>query len=185
MPYPATWRLIPAHAGSTLRIRIGQSWRWAHPRSRGEHRICFFRKCRSRGSSPLTRGALPFLAGVAYCWGLIPAHAGSTWLMTSSMWASSAHPRSRGEHVLVSALGNPWRGSSPLTRGARVSPILMNETVGLIPAHAGSTILSPSHTGIRSAHPRSRGEHMQPTKNLRTKSGSSPLTRGALRKFAA
>ncbi|KXI17201.1 hypothetical protein HMPREF3227_01730 [Corynebacterium sp. CMW7794] len=35
-----------------------------------------------------------------------------------------------------------WRrllGSSPLTRGARVSPVITPIEIGLIPAHAGST----------------------------------------------
>ncbi|KXI17200.1 hypothetical protein HMPREF3227_01729 [Corynebacterium sp. CMW7794] len=72
------------------------------------------------------------------------------------MWA---HPRSRGEHV---ARFGPQRwaaGSSPLTRGALVGLTPESTALGLIPAHAGSTM---NHGWMRffiRAHPRSRGEH--------------------------
>ena len=52
--------------------------------------------------------------------GLIPAHAGSTLIMTTSVCGLWAHPRSRGEHVHPVERESGDAGSSPLTRGARV-----------------------------------------------------------------
>ena len=51
--------------------------------------------------------------------GLIPAHAGSTYNGFTVPAATTAHPRSRGEHRLMVGWEKPVAGSSPLTRGAR------------------------------------------------------------------
>ena len=103
--------------------------------------------------------------------GLIPAHAGSTWLRRVLRQTQRAHPRSRGEHLakLVGTsahhlahprsrgeheLGAVTRaaelGSSPLTRGALDPSTSGTLHPGLIPAHAGSTLAEqrkcePSH----------------------------------------
>ena len=94
------WRgLIPAHAGSTdahAEVAVGGG---AHPRSRGEHRFGFVRKSPSWGSSPLTRGAHDLRGPARRRQGLIPAHAGSTWLAGRRGASGRAHPRSRGEHT--------------------------------------------------------------------------------------
>ena len=76
-----TWHggLIPAHAGSTHTRRINSLTGWAHPRSRGEHKVETITAERRSGSSPLTRGAPPQLFRSSQRVGLIPAHAGSTW----------------------------------------------------------------------------------------------------------
>ena len=52
--------------------------------------------------------------------------------------------------------------------------------LGLIPAHAGSTELRLGCVAGWWAHPRSRGEHGVPGVPKKCKTGSSPLTRGAL-----
>ena len=73
---------------------------------------------------------------------------------------SRAHPRSRGEHSSLSFWDATCKGSSPLTRGA---PYLQNIGVvegGLIPAHAGSTLILRCLVVPGWAHPRSRGEHL-------------------------
>ena len=71
------------------------------------------------------------------------------------------------------------RGSSPHTRGARLSGAAVVAGGGIIPAYAGSTT-SPPHTAEPdSDHPRIRGEH-GPRRAARTRrAGSSPHTRGA------
>ena len=51
------WGLIPAHAGSTRRIRPQTTLDRAHPRSRGEHSGVPLALTSLWGSSPLTRGA--------------------------------------------------------------------------------------------------------------------------------
>ena len=132
-------RLIPAHAGSTRSGLPHRHAGWAHPRSRGEHDVsngCFEMR---RGSSPLTRGAP------------IPA-----WIQLPS---GGAHPRSRGEHLRRGTGRWPRWGSSPLTRGARPGGATAAANLGLIPAHAGSTLTFGPLRRLGGAHPRSRGEH--------------------------
>ena len=51
---------------------------------------------------------------------LIPAHAGSTSFSLPFPDILSAHPRSRGEHLIGSVLVLLLTGSSPLTRGAQL-----------------------------------------------------------------
>ena len=72
------FRIIPAYAGSTCRVRRRIGRRWDHPRIRGEHPTIGMAKLSQSGSSPHTRGA-PFLCSVTPMWGgIIPAYAGST-----------------------------------------------------------------------------------------------------------
>ena len=71
----------------------------AHPRLRGEHPQLPTRVRRTRGSSPLTRGARDTGRDGRHPPGLIPAYAGSTNLSTFSVASLTAHPRLRGEHV--------------------------------------------------------------------------------------
>ena len=111
---------------------------------------------------------------------LIPAHAGSTGLISKHPLVSWAHPRSRGEHRCSQSHPRRASGSSPLTRGALKRRASSGVIAGLIPAHAGSTL--PVHRVCPGqwAHPRSRGEHLSRLHACSARGGSSPLTRGAL-----
>ena len=131
--------LIPARAGSTNQHRLGPYPRGAHPRSRGEHKNLIPKKFSFTGSSPLARGALVFNAVCFFISGLIPARAGSTPWFSSLVLFYWAHPRSRGEHLVVFVLGVLVLGSSPLARGAQILVAVHVEGLGLIPARAGST----------------------------------------------
>ena len=111
--------------------------------------------------------------------GLIPAHAGSTYNGVTVSAATTAHPRSRGEHLSPLTIGMMEMGSSPLTRGAPSAQCAVVARCGLIPAHAGSTCAGECGVADRGAHPRSRGEHDFLTVFHRCSPGSSPLTRGA------
>ena len=71
-------RLIPAHAGKTLRISRPFKVRGAHPRSRGENFWCCSRFRPGEGSSPLTRGKRHARSARRVRARLIPAHAGKT-----------------------------------------------------------------------------------------------------------
>ena len=95
--------------------------------------------------------------------------------------ARAAHPRSRGEHTQTGAYCRANLGSPPLTRGAlrRLGGSLV--CLGLIPAHAGSTVYGENAKDDSQAHPRSRGEHTHTVGPSKYSPGSSPLTRGALR----
>ena len=112
----------------------------AHPRSRGVDHGTDRPAHWSGGSSPLTRGRR--LAPSCPCAAvrLIPAHAGSTIVISRPMSEAPAHPRSRGvDMARYAVMGVKW-GSSPLTRGRRGPGRRAPRSGGLIPAHAGSTI---------------------------------------------
>ena len=152
-------RLIPAHAGSTRWVWFGLVWCGAHPRSRGEHCEDAASVPSGAGSSPLTRGA-PIVGGFGVAVvGLIPAHAGSTRTVPTASPSRRAHPRSRGEHGHHATQDDPYGGSSPLTRGALPKGHEGASGRGLIPAHAGSTLVGLVRVPTHWAHPRSRGEH--------------------------
>ena len=132
----------------------------------------------SLGSSPLTRGkhCLAFLCVSAF--GLIPAHAGKTGSDAPCVLSPGAHPRSRGENQFIHRGAVRYLGSSPLMRGKQLVHFLSGHLLGLIPAHAGKTIVCPSVRVTSRAHPRSREENHAGGGSLAVADGSSPLTRG-------
>ena len=132
------------------------------------------------GSSPLTRGKLPFRVHESPHAGLIPAHAGKTIMRLNKEGINGAHPRSRGENIKLTAHARPSNGSSPLTRGKRPPPVSMLYARGLIPAHAGKTYFLFVLPRRAWAHPRSRGENSSARGCPGKRRGSSRLTRGKL-----
>ena len=137
------------------------------------------KQAQEAGSSPLTRGAQRARCVALRPRGLIPAHAGSTTTQARALTAPTAHPRSRGEHPHKHVNAEGREGSSPLTRGAQTDGDLLDDLLGLIPAHAGSTPSSDRTPHAQTAHPRSRGEHARRSAIFTSPHGSSPLTRGA------
>ena len=109
---------------------------------------------------------------------LIPAHAGKTAPPCLILGVFAAHPRSRGENMVMPPTVPQAHGSSPLTRGKPVREARGLPDRGLIPAHAGKT--QPSHPQLQpaQAHPRSRGENIGCLVGAIVAMGSSPLTRG-------
>ena len=170
--------LIPAHAGKTRAPERQGPAGPAHPRSRGENDGQAAHHCVRAGSSPLTRGKRDVGQHVTFLSGLIPAHAGKTWTWPGRNPRPTAHPRSRGENGCMARLMFSAPGSSPLTRGKLLERFWNAMLRGLIPAHAGKTLVRTHVTMRESAHPRSRGENRE-TGRIRVRSlGSSPLTRG-------
>ena len=49
-------RITPAHAGTTRKVNVSQSWKRDHPRSRGDHDHRDNLNIIHKGSPPLTRG---------------------------------------------------------------------------------------------------------------------------------
>ena len=132
-------RLIPAHAGKTATIRRPTT--------------------SLTGSSPLTRGKRQRWNGPRGGIGLIPAHAGKTAPLRRVYCETEAHPRSRGENGQRSAAYFAAQGSSPLTRGKPDWRRRRSLGAGLIPAHAGKTLVGEGDERVHWAHPRSRGEN--------------------------
>ena len=170
--------LIPAHAGKTDKQPHPALSLSAHPRSRGENPWTARSTRWVHGSSPLTRGKPNSPSPVNDYFGLIPAHAGKTFVFCVTSWGLRAHPRSRGENQKIAFLVVAFVGSSPLTRGKQHHRVCNRMSAGLIPAHAGKT--GPPARGPRppAAHPRSRGENPIEAQGDLAPRGSSPLTRG-------
>ena len=175
---PPPSRLIPAHAGKTWKQTRRRPSDSAHPRSRGENSMIGPAACCRVGSSPLTRGKRAWALRWFPTRRLIPAHAGKTSPPSSGRPLSRAHPRSRGENTTGEELMARTGGSSPLTRGKLDFEAGRRGGGGLIPAHAGKTILFFLVFGFCEAHPRSRGENVQRGQSHASRAGSSPLTRG-------
>ena len=109
---------------------------------------------------------------------LIPARAGNTNGLRFPGLRGAAHPRSRGEHMLVDQINAAGDGSSPLARGTQANAVKFKSVMRLIPARAGNTLLAFLVEPRHSAHPRSRGEHSSRIGSPRWRTGSSPLARG-------
>ena len=90
---------------------------------------------------------------------IIPAYAGSTGRPGSWPARRRDHPRVCGEHQASDQWGNMTIGSSPRMRGARMSAVEAGCTAGIIPAYAGSTLLTYICLKFRGDHPRVCGEH--------------------------
>ena len=150
---------IPAYAGSTFFNQLFQLFHWVHPRIRGVHPVGAVLAILWWGSSPHTRGPRRFFLQSILNNGFIPAYAGSTAFDPLMINTALVHPRIRGVHTYLYALGKVWAGSSPHTRGPLFLVMPSPFAFGFIPAYAGST------SGVYSAgkppqvHPRIRGVH--------------------------
>ena len=131
------------------------------------------------GSSPHTRGARRLRHGDRTRARIIPAYAGSTFVVSSAALRSMDHPRIRGEHRELGELGRHFVGSSPHTRGARLSRRAGRRRYRIIPAYAGSTEANSLDGQTMADHPRIRGEHAERRGSALDFEGSSPHTRGA------
>ena len=130
------------------------------------------------GSPPFTRGKPAWRRVRRVDDRLIPTHAGKTGPDSNRHNAHPAHPRSRGENISPPVSPPVTMGSSPLTRGKRVSAIGFGAHPGLIPAHAGKTTAHTTAHPASQAHPHSRGENTARMIAAELEAGSSPLTRG-------
>ncbi len=131
------------------------------------------------GSSPQARGARWDRGLRVLGLRLIPAGAGSTPSRSTVHGPTGAHPRRRGEHLVVWRPSWNCAGSSPQARGALVHPPRHERGHGLIPAGAGSTSSTTCTPAVATAHPRRRGEHNETKLIVGREEGSSPQARGA------
>ena len=115
---PLTLRIIPAYAGSTLALINASIKPVDHPRVCGEHAKNRSSHSSSMGSSPRMRGARSGMRIQPQLLGIIPAYAGSTYILTGLWLAIRDHPRVCGEHSPKSIARCVGTGSSPRMRGA-------------------------------------------------------------------
>ncbi|AEY94197.1 hypothetical protein SHJG_p1066 (plasmid) [Streptomyces hygroscopicus subsp. jinggangensis 5008] len=128
---------------------------------------------------PRALGTRPDAADSEGCPGTIPAGARSTWKRDWKVTGPGDHPRGRGEHRLVATSTHWPPGPSPWARGALASPVSRADTLGTIPAGAGSTGDDPGTSWARRDHPRGRGEHFGLPLRQYGNLGPSPRARGA------
>ena len=136
---PSEERIIPAHAGQTLRALPSRRTGTDHPRACGANRLISVAAVCRAGSSPRMRGKPGRGFDVEFEHRIIPAHAGQTGANTRASGSTTDHPRACGANGPVWP-GSAWSGgSSPRMRGKRAwaSP---GACMGrIIPAHAGQT----------------------------------------------
>ena len=110
---------------------------------------------------------------------IIPADAGSTRRGPGRYRPARDHPRGCGEHNWAPVVQQNYGGSSPRMRGALSGDgaVFLGERI--IPADAGSTLLSDSAIVDEWNHPRGCGEHSAMSPKAGALIGSSPRMRGA------
>ena len=131
--------IIPACAGSTVSWRIRRPPCRDHPRMCGEHNGWKDKAALYLGSSPHVRGAQRLERQSCSLSGIIPACAGSTFVIVYPPRFSRDHPRMCGEHLWMQASTGATSGSSPHVRGALWPRVSGRASIGIIPACAGST----------------------------------------------
>ena len=132
-------RIIPAYAGSTQAVQDTGKPGTDHPRIRGEHVHGGAGPAGVDGSSPHTRGARVRHRRHLRRGGIIPAYAGSTFILSLIDGFLADHPRIRGEHSQADLPPLYGVGSSPHTRGALGAVADALRESRIIPAYAGST----------------------------------------------
>ena len=156
-------RLIPARAGKTGAGHHAFFAGGAHPRAGGENIPPGSRRVWIEGSSPRGRGKPTQDRITSHDVGLIPARAGKTSIVWSTMRRRTAHPRAGGENALADQLIEVRRGSSPRGRGKREQLTREPLLPRLIPARAGKTDCDTYRGAGHAAHPRAGGENARIT----------------------
>ena len=150
--------IIPAYAGNTNRVGSSGRARGDHPRVCGEHISIDALYWSLRGSSPRMRG--------------------THMICRALIIGDGDHPRVCGEHHgLYYDYVDKW-GSSPRMRGTRCMCAVAQQTLGIIPAYAGNTLVLFAHVRHHGDHPRVCGEHLCSKCNSSFMTGSSPRMRG-------
>ena len=171
-------RIIPAHAGNTIHPEITVVIVQDHPRACGEHRPEDKEVLQELGSSPRMRGTPDKILPLVRVGRIIPAHAGNTKEVRVGEVVKEDHPRACGEHHLSLCRRRQSNGSSPRMRGTQFHLFSSCSVIGIIPAHAGNTILHPCRRRSRWDHPRACGEHHRRFIRWELMQGSSPRMRG-------
>ena len=110
--------------------------------------------------------------------GIIPAHAGNTTGLNPWTAWTGDHPRACGEHWRRMVSAALRRGSSPRMRGTPHAADRGDLHGGIIPAHAGNTLLARWDVRWIWDHPRACGEHSVHDIGYWSLRGSSPRMRG-------
>ena len=151
-----------------------------HPRACGAHCCGVGGSSPRSGSSPRMRGSLFDGSKDIAINGIIPAHAGLTRTSMAVSCCVRDHPRACGAHIINKVNLATFLGSSPRMRGSLASEVLAYSALGIIPAHAGLTLVRHSRTAASRDHPRACGAHYFTFGFPQSFMGSSPRMRGSL-----
>ena len=171
--------IIPAHAGLTKTLFASKDGQRDHPRACGAHVDAIIDAWRVWGSSPRMRGSPPHPHHHLARPRIIPAHAGLTggrFVASSTVWD---HPRACGAHCVLESFAAAHLGSSPRMRGSPSCVKQQNHDLGIIPAHAGLTMMIARFLINNGDHPRACGAHYDDCKIPYQQWGSSPRMRGS------
>ena len=177
---PIALGIIPAYAGPTPAPAYISRTSGDHPRVCGAHSMTSPLANASVGSSPRMQGSRKLDNGVSATEGssprmrgspehgrlqsghagIIPAYAGLTHLQLVFCRCIWNHPRVCEAHESTSAGVTRSLGSSPRMRGSRSQTAAQRQRPGIIPAHAGLTVLCPGPESHPWDHPRACGTHI-------------------------
>ena len=124
------------------------------------------------------RGTLTWLYETIIKPGLIPTYAGNTAAKKRGAAHDGAHPHVCGEHLILQALCDGLKGSSPRMRGTPNTTNAIHSSQGLIPTYAGNTRRARWWPQMTGAHPHVCGEHFVSLRCAPGQLGSSPRMRG-------
>ena len=153
-------RIIPAHAGQTLRCTRASGATSDHPRACGANYGSNSTFQSFSGSSPRMRGKR------------------SPSCLAASRPDSPDHPRACGANSFTPAFNWPSTGSSPRMRGKLICRFCRRCRMRIIPAHAGQTSAASMSTNSSADHPRACGANQQRAGEAQLACGSSPRMRG-------
>ena len=158
--YHCARRIIPAHAGQTLRRHPPRRLTPDHPRACGANVPARAFGIFARGSSPRMRGKRFVGRDAIKMHRIIPAHAGQTGLTFPGWGRTSDHPRACGANTTIARelFGNC--GSSPRMRGKLTTFFCFHAPSRIIPAHAGQTHQAAGSCSASSDHPRACGANL-------------------------
>ena len=143
-----------------------------------QHEGRVYKKEVNVGSPPPTRGTLRPKNSAIAGRRITPAYAGNTSKNLLANPDLQDHPRLRGEHDGFKIFYALNVGSPPPTRGTPQSKKFIKAIRGITPAYAGNTRGIVVKIPNGQDHPRLRGEHPFPYRELFAIKGSPPPTRG-------
>ena len=136
---PDPCRITPAHAGKRPAGGHHRAAPRDHPRACGEKVDEIPRFHVIQGSPPRMRGKAPQVLDFLPCQRITPAHAGKSSYPRKILGYKRDHPRACGEKKGKKHRDEVLVGSPPRMRGKDRLLLMLNDSPGITPAHAGKS----------------------------------------------
>ena len=153
-------RIIPAHAGSSPHMCADIAQTRDHPRACREQPQRLDAAFVTPRSSPRMQGAAVGMAEDQRGDRIIPAHAGSSSITSTSHNVFEDHPRACREQYRMQGERIAVAGSSPRMQGAGDGDLEPAGVARIIPAHAGSSVRNVRRPLTKADHPRACREQL-------------------------